>query len=598
MVVSKQNNGFKVNAYQGDAKTLLAWNLSETKAKNLAGFTIQCQPPGQKSYYLINNLRFQKPGDHAQVATESPNSSVNAPFHKFRWLHVPGSFHQGTKPTFGQYTYTVTPRYFDDNQHLKALDSTLSVAVKIDVEPFIKGGLQLGFTRGFVQSQAYVNHFGPNAVIDPDDHDLIFDTSKNAGTNKNGDKFSWADQYEWLGFTARERIFEIIEEVVSKKNLHLDVFAYDLNEPDFCAALLELAKQGRVRIILDNASLHTGGTPEDEFEKEFNAAAKDGAALIRGRFARYAHDKVLIVKDGNAAVKVLTGSTNFSITGLYVNSNHVLIFNDAKVAQTYEDVFQKAWDLEVSSTFRDDGLAKQPFNISSKSTPSTSITFSPHNEKFATQIISQITDAIEAEAKREASSVMFAVMGLSSGGGTLLPELRDIHSNDKTFSYGISDAPGGVYLYSPGSSRGVLVTGKATKSKLPPPFDQVPSVGQRHQIHHKFVVCGFNGPDPIVICGSSNLTTGGEQANGDNLITIKDGDVATAFAIEAVALVDHFEFLDRFADAPKANTVKKTASKQKMAADAGWFLITTDAWCASYYNEEDLRSKDRELFGA
>lgn len=598
MVVSKQNqnSGLKVNAYQGDAKTLLAWNLPQAKTTNLAGFTIKCQPPGQKVHYLLNNLRFKNPADHAQVASESPNSSVNAPFHKFRWVDVPGSFHQQT--VFGQYTYTITPRYFDDSQHLMALDTSLGVEVKIDVKPFLKGGLQLGFTRGFVQSQAYVRHFGDNAVIDPADHDLIFDTSKNAGKNKNGDTYTWADQYEWLGFTARQRIFDIIDEVTSKENLSLDVFAYDLNESDFCAALLDLAKDGRVRVILDNASLHTGGKPEDEFEKEFKKVAKDEKALIRGRFGRYAHDKVLIVKDGNIPVKVLTGSTNFSITGLYVNSNHVLIFNDAKVAQTYEDVFQKSWDLDVSSTFKNDELAEETFSFDSKSTPDTTITFSPHNEKFATQVITQITDAIEAEAKRSGSSVMFAVMGLSSGGGTLLPELRDIHANDKTFSYGISDAPGGIYLYSPGSTRGVLVTGKPTKAKLPPPFDQVPSVGQRHQIHHKFVVCGFNGPNPTVFCGSSNLTTGGEQANGDNLIIIKDADVATAFAIEAVALVDHFAFLDRLSDAPKAKAVKKSASKEKMAADAGWFLITTDAWCAGYYDNNDLRSKDRTLFGA
>jgi hypothetical protein len=43
------------------------------------------------------------------------------------------------------------------------------------------------------------------------------------------------------------------------------------------------------------------------------------------------------------------------------------------------------------------------------------------------------------------------------------------------------------------------------------------------------------------------VAAGGEQANGDNLLAIHDGDVATAFAIEAVGLVDHFNFLDAHA---------------------------------------------------
>jgi hypothetical protein len=31
-----------------------------------------------------------------------------------------------------------------------------------------------------------------------------------------------------------------------------------------------------------------------------------------------------------------------------------------------------------------------------------------------------------------------------------------------------------------------------------------------HEIHDKFVVCGLNGQDPVVYCGSSNLASGGE----------------------------------------------------------------------------------------
>jgi len=51
--------------------------------------------------------------------------------------------------------------------------------------------------------------------------------------------------------------------------------------------------------------------------------------------------------------------------------------------------------------------------------------------------------------------------------------------------------------------------------------------------------------------------------NGDNLLAIRDEDVATAFAIEALALVDHFNFLDRAAAGPKAK--KKTKPKTNQA---------------------------------
>src|SRR3954467_15779217 len=96
MFIKKANaTGFSVKAWQGDAKALLAFNFSDPKgAANLAGFSIEVQPQGRQPYYLFNRLSLPA-GKHAVVAGESPTSSANAPFQKFRWLHVPGVFHQG-----------------------------------------------------------------------------------------------------------------------------------------------------------------------------------------------------------------------------------------------------------------------------------------------------------------------------------------------------------------------------------------------------------------------------------------------------------------------------------------------------------------------
>jgi len=84
------------------------------------------------------------------------------------------------------------------------------------------------------------------------------------------------------------------------------------------------------------------------------------------------------------AVKVLTGSTNFSVTGLYVNSNHVLVFNDPKVATKYAEVFAEAWNDGASKAkFAASQLSGQQFAFSTKLTPKTEISFAPHTEDFA-----------------------------------------------------------------------------------------------------------------------------------------------------------------------------------------------------------------------
>jgi hypothetical protein len=190
--------------------------------------------------------------------------------------------------------------------------------------------------------------------------------------------------------------------------------------------------------------------------------------------------------------------------------------------------------------------------------------------------------------------------------------LNDVHKDPGVFSFGISDNPDGIALYNVGSLEGVLVTGKPKDPILPPPFDQVRGVGGGHQVHHKFVVCDVNGQG-VVFCGSSNLALGGEKVNGDNLLMIEDQDLATVFAIEALALIDHFNFLGNVAK-PHAAAVGAVAAAAPVsaapaavpapppanlaaAADAkGWHLSTSDAWAAKYFDSNDLHCKDRVIF--
>lgn len=574
--VTASKNLFTLKAYVGDNKTLLVFNFAnQGAAKNLAGFTISCQPPGQAPYYLFNELQFEDPSKHAQIPTEQPNSTANAPIQKYRWTHVPGTNHQGLNPAVGNYRYTVTPRFFDASQAMKPLDGSLSASVTVPVGPFKKDSLTLGFTRGYMQSEAYAHHFGKTTPIQPAGKPLQFNTSAQAGTN-NGQVVTYAEIYAWMGFTARQQIFAVLNSVLNDQSLHLDMFAYDLDEPDIVKILLQLAAQGRVSIILDNSKDHhntSNSKPEDQFTTLFTQQAKAPAVIERGCFNRYSHDKILIVSKNGSPMQVLTGATNFSVSGLYVNANHVLFFDDATVAKQYAEVFAESWKVlklfpkqsaKAAAAFAGTPLAKTPFDDHPPTVPQVSVTFAPHTEPDAMNILNALVARIEKEGKTTNGSVLFAVMQLTGGTNPVYDALNDAHATESFFSYGISDEPKGIYLYSPRSKAGVLVTSRPSKVTLPPPFGQVPSP-PGHEIHDKFVVCGLNGTDPVVYCGSSNLATGGEEANGDNLLEIHDADVATAFAIEALLLVDHYAFLDRCASPKKPKPAPKTPVKKAPA---------------------------------
>ncbi|MES2375186.1 MAG: phospholipase D-like domain-containing protein [Bacteroidota bacterium] len=596
--MTNPKTSLSVKLYKGDAKVLIACNLDKKDCVNLAGFTIQCKAATLKPYYIYNMLQFKDPAQHAQVATEPAQSSINAPFQKFRWLHVPGIIHQQEKVVYGTYIYTVYPRYFENNI-LLPIDKTLAVIEEIEVNAFAKGPIELAFTRGFTQSQAFTRHFGPKAKFKPYQAPLLFNPKTPAGTNNLGESYTYEDEYKWSGFTAREKIFDLVKSVVNDKDLFLDLFAYDLSEPDLLRYFLQLGKEGRIRIALDSADLHHNPAhpkAEDQFETAFRQidsrpGGKD--SIKRGQFKRYQHHKIMLVSRGKnrAPVKMLSGSTNFSVTGMYANSNHVIIFNDTKVVQLYQQLFETAWAGELKlNTFLTSDLAKKEYAFDLSGIP-MSVTFAPHEDAFALANLQKIVTRIEAEK----SSVLFAVMGTDTvTHGPVAPALIKLHEREDIFSAGITDSTNSLTYYKPSSLTGIRVTGLPNATILPPPFAEETPINIGHQVHHKFIVCAFNTPQAVVWLGSSNLAEGGETENGDNLIEIHDQEIATVFALEALALVDHFHFRDQH-EAPKKPKDKNVPTPVPPKPIA-YYLYTNGKWAASYFKTGDLHCLDRKLF--
>jgi hypothetical protein len=583
-------NGMSVRAHKGDAMTLLAFDLAKSRTQNFTGFTIRITAGTRPPYYMTNLLRYPAAIlKKNNIKASSAGSTLYSPIQKFRWVHVPATFHQIEKPFYGTYTYDVTPRFMVD-EILQPLDPARTVTVTIDVSPYQTGNFQIGFTRGFVSSQAYTSHFGNNSKVRPNRKDLIFDIKSKSGsvsTKKNGltvtEDYTFEDQHVWMGWQARMRVLEFLDETLADPRLSLDVFAFDLDEPVVCDRLLKLAREGRLRMILDNSATHVGkdssGVPafEDQFEVLFNQQALAPSAIFRGRFHSLAHSKVFIQKkkSTNLPVKVLTGSTNFSTNGLYINANHVLIYSSRSVAKLYEDTFNASFGPELMKNFKATDLAAGDHEIIENRMPDMTIRISPHTESVTTAFFSAISDRIRGAQ----SDVLFAIMQDDSA-SSILDAVKFVRENNENiFSYGITDTSTSISLYKPHSKRGVLVAGKGGAKLLPPPFDKeaaIPGIA----IHHKFVVVDFKGKDPVVYCGSSNLAFGPEQRNGDNLIEIRNLGAVTVFAIEAIRLVDHFSFRARLQNADKADL-------QVSGADTPWY--------SSYYDEDDLHYVERTL---
>src|SRR6266705_4663344 len=127
MEAPNSRNGVSVRAYRGDAMTLLAFDLDESKTKNLTGFSVRVTPGIRKPYYFTNLLTYSAAIlKKNNIKLEAAHSTFFSPIQKFRWVHVPATFHQIQEPFYGTYKYEVTPRYMVD-EIIQPLDRSLTL---------------------------------------------------------------------------------------------------------------------------------------------------------------------------------------------------------------------------------------------------------------------------------------------------------------------------------------------------------------------------------------------------------------------------------------------------------------------------------------
>ncbi len=571
--VTADSQNLHVRAFPGDNKVLLAMSLPEADAsaggRSLAGFAIWRTESGQPEVPLNNRISFTVGVDKTTTAkTRKWTSSEKAPFQKFRWVDVPP---RGVRSPI---MYRIRAMFFSGNSP----SLVPGPEVKITVNPIYQqhSAFKPAFTRGYIASQAYAERF-KNADIRP----------KGAKTD-DFDTAPFRAQYEWLGADARTSLFAFIKDCENGGG-KVDVFAYDLDEPDVIAAICRMGKAGKLRAILDNAPLHArvvAGKKPIEIDAAKRIIAAAGNANVRqGHFDRFQHNKVFIKRDASGiAQRVLFGSMNFSVRGIYVQANNVIVADDPAVAKWFGDAFDVAFDGNVAAApFRSNSIALDYHVCSATDTPALPqcrVALSPHTSPMVSLgIMSQ-------RIRAATSSVLFAVME-PNGSGPVLLSLRTIAAEPVVFSYGTVETDKGLAVQTPNGAMGQVTGFASLQRNVPQPFTAEFSGGPGMHIHSKFVVVDFCGTNPTVFTGSSNLAAGGEQDNGDSLMMIEDEDIATIYAIEAVATFDHYHFRSKMKTATKARPF--TLWYPGKPADP-------TPWWKPYYDRTDIRMRDRCLF--
>jgi hypothetical protein len=547
--VRDTHEGLTFKAYRGDRCALLAFDVDERLVDDLAGFAVECTGPDGRTTPVLNRLRFRD----EVIAETTPEERVwtptrEAPLQRFHWTHYPAEV------LAGEFRYRATAMLFRPGAQI-AIEPGPSVELGLELRDEGHERFEIGFTRGYLSSQAYATRFH-NADVQPDSPTIDFDTGP------------YEKRWAWLGDHARELLFGFLRETHADPKLSLDAFAYDLNEPDMIRALAAFGP--RLRLYLDDSHEHAKrGAREVAARAAIEAA---GGSVRVGHFDRYAHDKVLIQRRGRRPLKVLTGSANFSIRGLYVQSNNVLVFDDDETARRYWTAFEQAW--ADADGFSRSEIASRWFGIRDAALPRCYVSFAPHTT--AAVSLARVAEAIDGAR----SSILFSVMDVG-GTGPVLERIRALPSRT-LYAFGtVQRASGSLTVTAPGR-RPAFVPFSYLKDKVPEPFKKEIAGGGGQVIHHKFLVCDFNDRKPVVFAGSSNLAAGGEEENGDNLLAIYDRKVATTYAVEAIRLIDHYRF--------------RAAMRTATPAEPLRLRRRSERWATPWLDPADPRYEERLLF--
>jgi len=563
VVGNNPNALFTLKLHRGDGMLLLAMNWKNGKpTKDFVGFAIEYKEPGgDKFYSLKNRIAFaNKDGTVNRVTL----STMQSPIQKFRWVHFPRN-----AEIEGEFEYNVIPVFMNAQDELSYGESQSS-KIALSRETY-KDKLNVTFTRGFVLSQAFVDHYESQGSFK-----TLMPPKADQGLTFKPTHPNTKEALEWMGFEARHAILEVLDLAIKDKSAKVRAVVYDLSEPEIVSRFVKLGK--RLSIIIDDSTSHKKEeTGESQSERKLVRSA-GRVNVKRQHLGSLQHNKTIVVK-GDKVKKAVCGSTNFSWRGFYVQNNNAIILNGSKAIQPFLDAFDNYWDCENSvETFGSTDSAlwhNLGFNdIDAK------VSFSPHIEG------NYLLEDIAKDVKKATSSVLFSLAFLHQTPGPVSEAVKKAISSDKIFAYGVSDKKaGGIDISTPDGNTAPVYPSELDDA--PEPFKNEPKGGGGNRMHHKFIVIDFDKPNARVYMGSYNFSDPADTKNGENLLFIKDKRIVISYMIEAVRIFDHYHFRVAQKEAKKSRKPLTLSRPPRKAGEVSW-------WNKYYKNKQKI--KDREIF--
>jgi PLD-like domain len=555
-----------LKVYDNGDHTCLVWLPADGKPiPGCRGFTIRRIVQGSPDTYLHGFVGFS---DDDKLDLNAP---WKHPVQRFMWWDY------GVKP--GQVVqYSVIP-VTGTKDNLQRDDNAASPPTEpITISSQASPNIGAFFNKGIVSAQ-WVSRalaaLGPKPNI-----------AKVIGTPGNPLR-------DALSGLLRPELLQLLKDV-KDNNGHVYAALYELNDPELLAGLKALGKN--CHLILANGAFSKKNNND---ENSAVRAELEDVVDLHNRLVpqgHFAHNKFLVVCDSSKPpkpLKVLSGSTNWTMTGLCTQANNGIVVNDAKLAQYFLDewnLLEKAGDKYPKSLAETNGEAgaagKNTFEVDG-----VSITqwFAPTDKEedldYARKLINGAKEGILFLFFNPG---VFVPEGQPEEKWTLLQNILFRHHE------GTQNYDPGLYM------RGVVnqeIAGLTTTSESAPddetPEEAQPSrptphtaldpsagtpvtlfsggteppqrlgyesmvpknikdtfhdwsteiLGQGVHIHSKVIVLDPFGEHPVVMTGSHNLGLKASSKNDDNLMIIEgNGRLAAAYAASIIAIYQTYRW--------------------------------------------------------
>ncbi len=296
---------------------------------------------------------------------------------------------------------------------------------------------------------------------------------------------------------------EALAAAIDLSTATLDIAAFELNSDALRDAIAAAHERGvRVRIVTDDDhGLHDEG---DTHLRDLLAA---GVPLRDDSRSGLMHNKFAIIDQRT----VWTGSWNYTVNGSYRNNNNVLALESAAAAAAYQAEFDEMFERgEFGKRSSDEGLVTLEHGAGE-----ISILFGSEGNEI---------DALRAEIKRAQRSIRFM-----------------------TFVFSLEELAEAMLLQA--AKAEATIEGVFEKRNSTASWSQLPALhcngaavrqdGNRYVLHHKVIIIDEN----TVITGSFNFSRSAAERNDENIVIIRNADIAALYLDEWRRIWDSAEEL-------------------------------------------------------